>query len=143
MMGAKETSQPEGRPRPERNLGGSARDRTQDRASLPAKLAQVNEALLRSRQTRCTALLHHVDDEALLRAAARQRRAAGAGVDGVTVADYGQNLDANIRDLCDRVHTGRYRPQPVRRTFIPKADGGPSASPHWRTRSSRVPWPRC
>lgn len=124
MMEAKATSQPEGRPRPERNRGGSARDRTQGRGSLPAKLALVNEAARRSRQTRFTALLHHVDDEALLRAFRRQRRAASAGVDGVTVADYEQNLDANIRDLCDRVHAGRYRPQPVRRTTIPKADGG-------------------
>ena len=126
MMEAKATSRPEGRPRPERNRGGSARDRTQGRGSLPAKLAQVNEAARRSRQTRFTALLHHVDDEALHRAFRRQRRAASAGVDGVTVADYEQNLDANIRELCDRVHTGRYRPQPVRRTFIPKADGGRS-----------------
>jgi RNA-directed DNA polymerase len=124
MTGAKETSQPEGRPRLERNPGGSARDRTQGRGSLPAKLARVNEAAQGSRQTRFTALLHHVDDEALLRALRRQRRAASAGVDGVTVADYEQNLEANIRDLCDRVHAGRYRPQPVRRTYIPKADGG-------------------
>jgi retron-type reverse transcriptase len=84
----------------------------------------VNEAARRSRQTRFTALLHHVDDEALHRAFRRQWRAASAGVDGVTVADYEQNLDANIRNLCDRVHTGRYRPQPVHRTYIPKADGG-------------------
>ena len=124
MTGAKETSQPEGRPRPERNPGGSARDRTQGRASLPAKLDRVNEAARQSRQTSFTALLHHVDDEELFRAFRRQRRAASAGVDGVTVADYEQNLDANIRDLCDRVHAGRYRPQPVRRTYIPKADGG-------------------
>ncbi len=40
------------------------------------------------------------------------------------MADYEQNLDANIQDLCARVHTGRYRPQPVRRVYIPKADGG-------------------
>jgi retron-type reverse transcriptase len=84
----------------------------------------VNEAARRSRRTCFTALLHHVDDEALKRAFRRQRRAASAGMDGVTVADYEQNLDANIRDLCNRVHTGRYRPQPVRRTYIPKADGG-------------------
>ena len=42
----------------------------------------------------------------------------------MTVADYEQNLEANLQDLCARVHTGRYRPQPVRRVYIPKADGG-------------------
>jgi len=31
------------------------------------------------------------------------------------VAAYEQDLEANLRDLCTRVHTGRYRPQPVRR----------------------------
>ena len=124
MMGAKATSQPEGRSRPEGNRGGSARDRTQGRGSLPTKLARVNEAARQLRRTRFTALLHPDDDEALHRAFRRQRRAASAGVDGAAVADYEQSLDANIRDLCDRVHAGRYRPQPVRRTTIPKADGG-------------------
>ena len=124
MTMAKVTSQSKGRSRPERNLGGLTGDRTQGRGSLPVKLVQVNEAARRSRQTCFTALLHHVDDEALKRAFRRQRRAASAGMDGVTVADYEQNLDGNIRDLCDRVHSGRYRPKPVRRTYIPKADGG-------------------
>jgi retron-type reverse transcriptase len=77
-----------------------------------------------SRHTRFTALLHHVDEAALLRAFQRQRRAASAGVDGMTVERYERDLECNIRDLCDRVHSGRYRPQPVRRTYIPKADGG-------------------
>jgi retron-type reverse transcriptase len=77
-----------------------------------------------SRHTRFTALLHHVDEAALLRAFQRQRRAASAGVDGMTVERYERDLERNIRDLCDRVHSGRYRPQPVRRTYIPKADGG-------------------
>jgi RNA-directed DNA polymerase len=42
----------------------------------------------------------------------------------MTVASYEERLEDNIHDLCERVHTGRYRPQPVRRVYIPKADGG-------------------
>jgi hypothetical protein len=45
-------------------------------------------AARRSRQTRFTALLHHVDEVALLRSFQRQRRAASAGVDGMTVEGY-------------------------------------------------------
>jgi RNA-directed DNA polymerase len=123
-MGAKATSQPEGRPRPEVGPGEEARGRTQGRGSLPAGLARVIAAARRSRQTQFTALLHHVDEAALLRAFRRQRRAASAGVDGMTVEAYEAELEANLRDLCDRVHSGRYRPRPVRRTYIPKADGG-------------------
>ena len=84
----------------------------------------MNAAARAAVQTRFTALLHHIDVEALERAFRRQKRQASAGVDGITVADYEQNLEANLQDLCARVHTGRYRPQPVRRVYIPKADGG-------------------
>jgi len=31
---------------------------------------------------------------------------------------------STIQDLCERVQSGRYHPQPVRRVCIPKADGG-------------------
>jgi hypothetical protein len=58
----------------------------------------VNEAAQRSRQTRFTALLHHVDVEALLRSFRRQRRRAATGIDGVTVEEYARNLESNIKD---------------------------------------------
>jgi retron-type reverse transcriptase len=61
---------------------------------------------------------------ALLRAFQRLKRGASPGVDGETVAHYEQGVWANLEDLCRRIHTGRYRPQPVRRVIIPKADGG-------------------
>ena len=41
----------------------------------------------------------------------------------MTWADYGQDLEANLRDLHARLHAGRYRAKPSRRVYIPKADG--------------------
>lgn len=125
MMSPKENSTrcTEGRPWPEGNSGGKAKVRTQGRAALPANLARVNEAARKSRKTRFTALMHHIDVEALKRVFNRQRRNASAGVDGVTVEEYGGNLEANLKRLCDQVHSGSYRPQPVRRAYVPKADG--------------------
>ena len=48
---------------------------------------------------------------------------AAPGVDGVTWAAYGQDLEANLEDLHGRVHSGAYRASPSRRVYIPKADG--------------------
>jgi group II intron reverse transcriptase/maturase len=84
----------------------------------------VKEAAERSPRTRFTTLLHHLDDGALERAFRRLRRAAAPGVDGMTVAAYEAELASNLRRLCEAVHSGRYRPKPVRRVMIPKPDGG-------------------
>ena len=124
MKPSKETRCAEGRDQPGGISRAEARVRTQSRAALPPNLARVNAAAQQAAQTRFTALLHHVDIAALERAFRRQKRLASAGVDGMTMATYEQNLEANLRDLCTRVHTCRYRPQPVRRVYIPKADGG-------------------
>jgi group II intron reverse transcriptase/maturase len=114
----------EGREQPEGNPSEMAQDRTQSRSILPPDLARVNEAARRDRSARFTALLHHVNETALYRAFRRLKRSASPGVDGQTVSDYERELIPNLRDLCRRVHTGSYRPLPVRRTYIPKSDGG-------------------
>jgi group II intron reverse transcriptase/maturase len=103
---------------------GGEQDRAQDRITLPSNLVRVNEAAKRSPEMRFTTLLHHLDVEALKRAFKRQRRSAAPGVDGMTVAQYQERLEEKLEALKDRVHSGRYRPLPVRRSYIPKADGG-------------------
>ena len=113
-----------GRVRREGNPRERAKVRTQIRVALPPNLTRVNGAAKRSQQARFTALLHHVDVAALERAFRRLKRNASAGVDGETVASYEQNLPAKLQELCQRVHSGRYRPLPVRRVYIPKTDGG-------------------
>jgi RNA-directed DNA polymerase len=124
MTPPKETRRAEGRGWPEGSLRREAGVRTQSRVTVPPALARVNAAAVKAAQTRFTALLHHVDIAALERAFRRQKRQASAGIDGMTVAMYEQELGTKLTDLCARIHTGRYRPQPVRRVYIPKADGG-------------------
>ena len=48
---------------------------------------------------------------------------AAPSVDGVTWHDYEADLEPRVEALAERVHRGAYRPQPSRRTYIPKADG--------------------
>ena len=45
------------------------------------------------------------------------------GIDGVTKEEYEQNLEENLENLIKRMKDFSYRPQPVRRVYIPKANG--------------------
>jgi group II intron reverse transcriptase/maturase len=89
----------------------------------PRALDRVRQVAERDKDVRFTALLHHVDVESLDAAYWRLRRQAAPGEDGVRWKDYGQDLEANLQDLHDKIHRGAYRPKPSRRVFIPKADG--------------------
>src|SRR5260370_17107947 len=119
MTPSKETRRAEGRDQPGRNPSEKGRGRTQSRVALPSNLARVNAAARSAVQTRFTALLHHVDVAALGRAFLRQKRQASAGVDGITVADYEQNLEIKLQDIRVR-HTHRLTPpHPVTLTHLP------------------------
>jgi RNA-directed DNA polymerase len=43
-----------------------------------------------------------------------------AGVDHVSVTHYARDLDANLKRLSEELRTGTYRPQAIRRHYIPK-----------------------
>ena len=70
-----------------------------------------------------TTLAHHLDVDLLREAYRRTRKDGAVGVDGVTSAEYAQNLEGNLQDLLERAKSGRYHAPPVRRAYIPKADG--------------------
>jgi RNA-directed DNA polymerase len=67
-----------------------------------------------------TTLGHHMDILWLQEAFSRVQRDAAPGVDGITVAQYAENLDANLAELLELAKSGRYRTPPVRRVHIPK-----------------------
>jgi group II intron reverse transcriptase/maturase len=98
--------------------------RTQGRERTLSARARVRIAARKDKRLRFTALLHHITDIDTLREAYfRLNRKAAPGVDEVTWHEYGENLEENLRELSQRLKRGAYRAKPVRRTYIPKADG--------------------
>ena len=51
------------------------------------------------------------------------RNEGAAGVDGMTVDRYRKDAESNLKWLSEQLRAGTYRPQAIRRTYIPKADG--------------------
>jgi RNA-directed DNA polymerase len=70
-----------------------------------------------------TSLHHLIDLEWMFEAYRLTRKDGAPGIDGMTAADYEANLEVNLEDLLMRIKSGRYIAPPVRRHYIPKADG--------------------
>ena len=95
-----------------------------DSENLPNAMERIRQAASRDKKLRFTTLWHHVYNvECLRKAYFGLKRNAAPGVDGETWRHYGENLEANLQDLADRLKRGAYRAKPVRRSFIPKPDG--------------------
>jgi RNA-directed DNA polymerase len=99
--------------------------RTQGRTEgIEGALGRIREAVKRDKEAKLTSLYHHVYNVAHLRSAYEGlRKKAAVGVDGESWQEYGKNLEANLKDLSERLARGGYRAQPVKRVYIPKGDG--------------------
>jgi RNA-directed DNA polymerase len=107
----------------EGNAGQHRTRRALNRESVTQALERVRQAARTRKKERFTALLHHVDIDLLHIAFLALKRDAAPGADGLTWRDYEADLVPRLMALHDRVQRGAYRPQPSRRTYIPKADG--------------------
>ena len=105
------------------NTAGETRPGRSAGSGVSSGLDRVREVAQRDKEARFTALLHHVSLSRLRWAYWAINPKAAPGADGVTWAAYGQDLEANLQDLHQRVQQGRYRASPSRRVYIPKADG--------------------
>ena len=114
----------EGRGLAKRNLPQQNASRIQSRSNALSALERVRQAAAKDKKLRFTALLHHIYNlETLRMAYFRLKKEAAPGVDGETWRHYGEELETNLQDLSERLKRGAYRAKPVRRVYIPKADG--------------------
>ena len=72
---------------------------------------------------RLETLMNRVNETSIKDAHRKQLQNKAVGVDGMTKAEYGERLEENVADLITRMKRFSYKPQPVRRTYIPKANG--------------------
>jgi len=90
---------------------------------MSPKLLEVRERAKRDPRKRFMSLAHLIDEVTLRRAYDGIRKDAAVGVDGITKEQYGQDLEAKLRDLHQRLRNKTWRHQPIRRVHIPKEQG--------------------
>jgi len=116
----------EGRGLTKGNLPQQNATRTPSRIVAPNALERVRQAARKDKKVQFTALLHHIYNlETLRMAYCRSKKEASPGVDGETWRHYGEQLENRLQNLRERLKQGAYRAKPVRRVYIPKADGRP------------------
>src|ERR1700739_2321809 len=80
--------------------------RTQSREAVSQAQARIREAVIRNRQDKLTALLHHISVDVLRASFLGLKKFAAPGVDEMTWTEYAEGLEGNLPDLHARVQTG-------------------------------------
>jgi group II intron reverse transcriptase/maturase len=90
---------------------------------VQTKLNQISEIAGKDKKCRFNNLMHLLNKENLKECFHNLRRNSSAGIDGMSWSEYEDKLDANLENLVTRMRKWSYRPQPVRRVYIPKGNG--------------------
>src|SRR5690606_27497038 len=107
----------------ERKTEYPAAPSTQSEDRAESGLLRLRTATRRDERLQLNNLLHHVSVDRLRNAYLALNRKAATGVDDMSWEGYGVDLESRLHDLHCRLHTGRYRAQPSKRIWIPKANG--------------------
>lgn len=88
---------------------------------LNEKLKRIADKAKSDKKLKFTSLIHLINESNLKESFKELKRGKASGVDGLSVEDYGKNLDENVKQLVERMKSHEYQPQPVKRVYIPKA----------------------
>ena len=89
---------------------------------METKLTRIAELAKQRPRVKLQTLIHAIDEENLKAAHSILSADKAVGVDGVTKEEYGEKLQENIKNLLERMKRQAYKPQPVKRVYIPKTD---------------------
>lgn len=90
---------------------------------METKLIRITEIAKEKPKEVFTSLYHHLNKEMLIQCHKELAGNKAAGIDEMTKAEYDMSLDDNINKLVEKLKKHSYKPQAVKRVYIPKGDG--------------------
>src|SRR5258706_6630485 len=96
---------------------------TPDSRTIYTRLTWIAELARRHRGEALKTLSQHIDVEFLREAFHKTRKDGATGIDHETAEEYAKELEKNLDSLKERFKSRTYWAPPVRRSYIPKADG--------------------
>jgi group II intron reverse transcriptase/maturase len=90
---------------------------------MQTELFQISEIAKERREGRIKNLVYLLSEEGLAECFAMLKRGKASGIDGIDIGDYEKDLPYNLKDLVEKMKRQAYKPQPVRRVYIPKSNG--------------------
>lgn len=90
---------------------------------MGTKLGRIADKSAHEARPIFTSLYHLLNEELLLECHKELDGKKAVGIDKVTKEEYSQNLKENITDLVKGLKNKAYKPKPVLRVYIPKANG--------------------
>ena len=95
-----------------------------DGEKTETKLLHITKVSQENPSYRFTSLASLLTKEYLASCFSELEKDKATGADGVSVEEYGKNRSENIEGVIARMKQMSYRPQAVRRVYIPKENGG-------------------
>ncbi len=87
---------------------------------METKLERIAQIARTKPQEKFTSLIHLINKETLLKCHREMKKKKAVGVDKTTKDMYEEKLEENIQTLIERMKRQAYKPQPVKRVYIPK-----------------------
>ena len=90
---------------------------------MKTKLARISQLSKEHPEMKFNSIGHLINPEMLKNCHNYMDGTKAVGIDGVTKADYGADIDLNIENLVTRLKRKEYKPKPAKRVEIPKDNG--------------------
>ena len=90
---------------------------------METKLNFITELAKQDKKLKIYNLIYLLSEKNLAKCFYELKRGKAVGVDGVTLEEYGKDLEKNLKELVEKMKLWKYKPKPVRRVNIPKGEG--------------------